>query len=135
MAPDGYIHNRKRAVWGAFFVALGVLLLLERLGVAGFTHVASWWPMLLVVVGFTSLVEGRVGSALSMMLLGGWFFAVTSRWHGLTYGNSWPLVLVIVGVGVVVKALTGEDRWHRRRILRGLADEDLRHRPEEGGRP
>jgi len=112
MVTGGSNRNTKRAIWGVFLIALGVLFLLEHMGVPGFADVGSWWPLILVVVGITSLVEGRVGSALTMMLLGGWFFAVTNDWHGLTYANSWPLVLVVVGVGMVVKALTGEDR-HR----------------------
>ena len=119
MAQDGFTRNLKRAIWGMFLIALGVLFLLERMGIPGLANPGSWWPLILVVVGLTSLVGGRVGSALTMMLLGGWFFAVTNGWHGLTYVNSWPLVLVAVGVGMVVKALTGEDR---------------RPRPPEGGR-
>jgi hypothetical protein len=36
---------------------------------------------------------------------------------GLGWHNSWPLLLVAVGIGMVVKALTGEDgrRWPPRR--------------------
>jgi hypothetical protein len=48
-----------------------------------------------------------------MILLGAWFLAVTSGWMGLTYGNSWSLVLVAAGVGIVAKALTGEERRRR----------------------
>ena len=120
MVTGGSNRNTKRAIWGVFLIALGALFLLERMGVPGFANVNSWWPLILVVLGVISLVEGRVGSALAKLLLGGWFLAVTNDWYGLTYGNSWPLVLVAVGVGMVVKALTGEDR---------------RARPLEGGRP
>jgi hypothetical protein len=66
------------------------------------------------VVGVTHLVERRWGAALTMFLLGGWFLAVTSGWMGLTYGNSWSLVLVAVGAGIVVKVLTGEERRNHR---------------------
>jgi hypothetical protein len=44
------------------------------------------------------------------LLLAAWFFAVTFDWGGLTYANSWPLALVAIGVGVVIGAITGEDR-------------------------
>jgi hypothetical protein len=126
MAPDGNAHGIKKAIWGVFLIALGVLFLLERMGVAGFRDIGAWWPLILVVVGITSLVQGRVGSALTMILLGGWFLAVTNDWDGLTYANSWPLVLVAVGMGIVVKALTGEDRRHHH-------GEEWRHRHPEGG--
>jgi hypothetical protein len=119
MAAAGHTRGMKKVIWGVFLIALGVVLLLERLGLPGLVEVEAWWPLVLVVIGVTSLVDGRPGSALTMMLLGVWFFAVTNDWNGLTYGNSWPLVLVAVGAGMVVKALTGEDR---------------RARPTEGGR-
>ena len=113
MAQDEGTRIFKKVIWGIFLIALGVLFLFERLGLPGFVDVETWWPLILVVIGITSLVDGRLGSALTMMLLGAWFFAVVNGWNGLTYGNSWPLVLVAVGAGMVVKALTGEDRRHR----------------------
>ena len=114
MDPGSGTHLIKKAIWGVFLIALGVLFLLERMGAPGFGHLYAWWPLLLIVAGITHLVEGRVGGAITLFLLGGWFFVVTWGWHGLTYANSWPLALVAVGVGMVVKALTGEERhrWH-----------------------
>ena len=117
MAQHEDTRNIKKAVWGIFLIALGVWFLLERSGRWGFTGIGEWWPLILVVIGITHLIERRVGSALTMILLGAWFLAVTSGWMGLTYGNSWSLVLVAVGVGSVMKALTGEER--RRHHLQG----------------
>lgn len=110
MAQDEGIRSTKKVVWGIFLIALGGLFLMERFGTWSFAGVAEWWPLILVVVGITHLIERRVGSALTMILLGAWFLAVTSGWLGLTYGNSWSLVLVVVGAGIVVKAFTGEER-------------------------
>jgi hypothetical protein len=39
-------------------------------------------------------------------------------WYGLDYHNSWPLVLVAVGAGIVVRALGGEPK---RRVPEGGA--------------
>jgi hypothetical protein len=114
MAQDGDTRNIKKAIWGIFLIALGAWFLLERSGMWGFASFGAWWPLVLVVIGVTHLIEGRLGSAVTMILLGAWFLAVTSDWMGLTYGNSWSLVLVAVGIGIVVKALTGEERRRRR---------------------
>jgi hypothetical protein len=111
-SSDG-IRDTKKIIWGVFLIALGVMFLLERFGVWSFTHLGEWWPLILIVIGITRLVERRLGSALTMILLGGWFFACESNWMGLDYHNSWPLVLVAVGVGIVVRALTGEERRHK----------------------
>ena len=110
MVQNEGTRDIKRVVWGIFLIGLGVLFLLERTGAWASIGLAEWWPLILIVIGVTRLVDGRLGAALTMFLLGGWFLAVTSGWMGLTYQNSWSLVLVAVGAGIVVKALTGE-RW------------------------
>jgi hypothetical protein len=110
MTQDEGIRNMKKVIWGVFLIALGGLFLFERFVPWGLAGMGEWWPLILVVIGITHLVERRVGSALTMILLGAWFLAVTSGWMGFTWHNSWPLVLVAVGAGIVVKALTGEER-------------------------
>ena len=80
------------------------------------------------MIGVTHLIDRRVGSALTMILLGAWFLAVTSGWMGLTYGNSWSLVLVAVGVGIVMTALTGEQRRRHPRREVGLDERGDRAR-------
>jgi len=110
MAPDEGTRNIKKVIWGVFLVALGVWFLLDHFVPWGLAGMGEWWPLILIVVGVTHLVERRFGAALTMFLLGAWFLAVTSGWMGLNYLNSWPLVLVAVGAGIVVKALTGEER-------------------------
>ncbi len=101
----------KRVIWGLFLVGVGVLFLLEQTGVV--EPLGTWWPLILIVIGITNLVERRLGGALMFFLLGAWFFAVSRGWHGMTYGNSWPLVLVAVGIAIVIKALTGEEPRRR----------------------
>jgi hypothetical protein len=34
--------------------------------------------------------------------------AANAGWYGLTWRNSWPLALVAVGAGIVVRALAGQ---------------------------
>jgi hypothetical protein len=121
MAQDEGIRSKKKVIWGVFLIALGVLFLFDRFVPWGLAGLGEWWPLILVVIGITHLVERRVGSALTMILLGAWFLAVTSGWWGFTWHNSWPLVLVVVGMGIVVKVLTGEER-HRGRTREGSLD-------------
>jgi hypothetical protein len=113
MEPDETKHDTKRIVWGVFLVALGALLLFERFGAFGWGGMVHWWPLILVALGVTRLIERRPGSALTLFLMGGWFMLCEYGWQGFTYGNSWGLVLVAVGAGIVVRALSGEQRSHR----------------------
>jgi len=103
-------HDRKRVVWGVFLIMLGGLLLLDRMDWFRWPGMLDWWPLIFVALGVIRLVERRLGSALTMFLVGGWFLACENDWGGLTYANSWGLVLVAIGAGIVVGALTGEHR-------------------------
>jgi hypothetical protein len=100
--------------WGLFLVALGVAFLLERAGVLPFGDVWQLWPVVFWVIAVNNAWERRWGSALMFLLLGAAFLAANYNWWGLTYSTSWPLILVAVGVGMVVRSLTGEQPRRRR---------------------
>jgi hypothetical protein len=114
--------HRDRIIWGLFLVALGVVLLLDRVGPWRMPGLGQLWPVILIVFALVRLFEGRPGSALTLAGLGFWFLAVEFTWYGLNWLNSWPLALVAVGLGIVVRALTGEDR---RRLCCPGVDRDL----------
>lgn len=107
--------NLKRTLWGGYLMLLGTAFLLDRLDVTDF----SWghlWPVVFFVIAGTRLVERRPGGAVSFVLLGLWFFACNEGWYGLDYRNSWSLLLIVVGLGIVIRALTREDTRRRRRL-------------------
>ena len=108
MEPDERIRGTKKLVWGFFLIALGGAFLLDRLHVVDLPSLGSLWPAVFLVIAVSHVAEGRLGSALTFLLLGAWFFACEFGWYGLDYGNSWPLVLIAVGAGIVVRALGGE---------------------------
>ena len=100
------MRNMRSAIWGVFLIALGSLLLLERLGALHLPE-GTLWPSILFVVAITHLVERRFGAALMFVMLGFVFLACTLGWYGMSYARSWPLLIVVAGVGIVVRALTG----------------------------
>jgi hypothetical protein len=105
---DQRIHTTKSVVWGFFLMAIGGAFLLDHLHVVDLPPVGRMWPAIFAVFSLLNLVEGRFGAALTNVLIGAWFFICEFHWHGLDYGNSWPLVLVAVGAGIVVRALGNE---------------------------
>ncbi len=108
--------RKDRIIWGLFLVALGALLLLDRFGPWEMPGLGQLWPVIILAFAVVRLFEGRPGGALTLTGLGLWFLAVEFHWYGLDWGNSWPLALVAVGLGIVVRGLTGEDRRHLRRM-------------------
>lgn len=104
----------KGAVWGVFLIVLGFGFLAERYGWIEIPAVARLWPVVFIVIATTHLIDKRWGSAVTFLLLGAVFLASANEWWGLEYRNSWPLLMVAGGVGIVVKALTREDSKRRK---------------------
>ncbi len=101
---------QRRIVIGLLFIAAGTLFALDRLGGYGLGDISQWWPLLVVLFGISRLaVPSRphdLGHGVSWTLIGLWLLAVQFHWHGFTYRNSWPLLFVASGTGMVVRALT-----------------------------
>src|SRR5437867_10242496 len=86
---------RKRATFGVFLILVGVVFLLTRLGYLHAHMWREWWPGILMVFGFATMITParprHVASGLTMILIGFWFFACIDHWYGLTYRTGWPI--------------------------------------------
>jgi hypothetical protein len=105
--------------WGVLLIAGGTMLLLERLGIADLSWIMrTFWPMFIVTVGMSKLFHRRsVWSGLWMIAVGGWLQAVTLHVAGLTYRSSWPLLLVILGAGMIGRTIL--ESFRRRDAIEG----------------
>lgn len=100
--------------WGLLLIAGGTALLLQRLGVADLSWIMrTFWPLFIVTVGVSKLFHRRsVWGGLWMIAVGGWLQAVTLHLSGLTYHSSWPLLLVILGAGMIGRTILESFRRH-----------------------
>ena len=101
-----------RSLVGIVLILLGMTFLLMNMGMIEHVHVWHFWPLILIVIGLGKLLQpesGRVRwNGLWLVLLGAWFQMVTLHIYGLTYRNSWPVVLIIWGLIHVGRALAGQ---------------------------
>lgn len=92
-------------VWGLAFIAMGVVFLLDRLHYMDIWTLWSWWPVAGAVWGLSRIVAWSsaddVGQGVTWTLIALWVLANQFEWLGLEWSNSWPLVLVAVGTGMV----------------------------------
>ena len=99
---------------GVILTGIGVLFLLDRMDVADFGNVIrDFWPCILILIGIPQLFRrDKVWSGLWLITLGAWMQVANLRLFGLTWATSWPLLLILVGAGLIVRALveglTGE---------------------------
>ena len=91
-------------------ILLGLAFLLMNMGIFEHVHFWHFWPLILVFIGLGKLLQPNLGKdrwdGLWLVLLGAWFLMVTLHMYGLTYRNSWPVVLIIWGLTYAGRALT-----------------------------
>ena len=122
----------RKCNWGGLTVGLvlvgfGVLLLLHKLGVVtGSIFIPGWWALPIIALGLAKTVRARrgkdAGEGVTLTLIGAWLYAAHTGYRGLDYGNSWPLILVAIGAGMVARAIANQ--WM---TDRGTAPREERH--------
>lgn len=95
---------------GVVFILVGAGLLLSR-----FTnfHFDNWWALFIFIPALISLgrawqgyqANGRLSEADGGALMGGLFMLLIASifLFGLNWGIMWPFVLIIIGIGALVK--------------------------------
>ena len=113
-------HRRRSPLGGIVFgtavVAIGVLFLLQNLGVLYVDEVWQYWPVLLMAVGISHVVSreqwfGRFWGVM-LTLLGGTLLAHNLGYlHGNPWNFVWPFLLIWFGVGMLIKSATRGRSW------------------------
>jgi predicted membrane protein len=95
-------------VLGTILAGVGVLLLLDNLGIGIFDRIWDWWPAILIVAGAARIATAcswgsRVwGSALiffgAVYLLNNLGFI-----HGNVWNFFWPVILIVVGLAMLAR--------------------------------
>src|SRR5262245_5072084 len=94
------------AVLGLLIVVLGLLLTADNLGWVHAQHfIWKYWPMILVVVGLTKLLQGSGGGR----LVGGFVMLIglgleAERLFDVDIDAWWPMLLVALGLIIVSRA-------------------------------
>jgi hypothetical protein len=106
--------------WGLALLGVGITFLLSEQGLLPPHFLYSWrlwWPGLLVAYGLVRLLRPRDASDIAggfvLILTSFWFFANLYHWRGFTWNTSWPIVLMISGFGMMLRAILSN--WMRDR--------------------
>jgi hypothetical protein len=98
-------------VTGLILIAVGITFLVGDFG----DMVRMWWPMIIVLVGVPRLFSARtVWSGFWLIAIGAWLQLVRLHLFGLTFLSSGPLVLIVIGAGIALRALFDVGREERR---------------------
>ena len=99
---------------GGALLLLGILLLLPAVGIHTLDVSWRWWPVILIAVGvgqFAGAENSRKrGEAVWTMFIGSWLLVSFLHAWGLTFGTSWPILLVGIGIRMIWKSLVQRER-------------------------
>ena len=126
-------HNRNMAgqvAVGIVIIGIGVLFLLNSLGIIAFHQAITFWPVALIALGAYVFFDRSPHSR----MVGGLFVAIGSvillkrlgildvRWQTL-----WPLGIIVVGALVLYAAVTGRKALSPATLMGEPAGEDVVH--------
>jgi hypothetical protein len=92
---------------GIVMILMGVVFTLEQFDVVEFGEIMSlYWPMIIVFLGASKLFDRHtVWSGLWLVAIGAWMQVARLHLFGLSFGTSWPILMIIFGAGVIVRAI------------------------------
>jgi hypothetical protein len=95
-------------VFGSAVIALGVLFMLDNLGIADAGEVLRWWPTVLIAYGVARLsgigCRANLSAGLLFTLGGSWWLLHNLGVLRLGIGAFWPVMLILVGFSMVTAA-------------------------------
>lgn len=98
-----------QVVLGVLVIAMGLLFLLDNLGILDMHRAFSFWPMVFVIVGTVKLCDTRSqgGTLLGASLVGVGVLMMLDRLDIINFNwrTLWPLVLIGLGGFLVAKAV------------------------------
>jgi hypothetical protein len=92
---------------GTMLIVVGTLFLLDRLRIEDFGDLLQlYWPLIIVFFGVSHLLRREsMWSGVWLVLTGVWLQMAHLHLFGLTYRNSWPLMLIALGAGITLRAV------------------------------
>ena len=129
MADERIREGAPRVALGLVVIAVGVLFTLDKLGYVNAGEFWEYWPVLLIGVGIGRVLQPRGtqgrGFGVVLMVLGAWFLLSNLDLIHYRFGDVWPLLLVVLGIMMVWRAITGPFfESPRRRLKEAMAAGD-----------
>ncbi|GGY66351.1 hypothetical protein GCM10011613_07850 [Cellvibrio zantedeschiae] len=97
----------QRIILGGFIIALGILALVDRLGIFSIGSIFQFWPTVFVVVGLlkiaasksrSSIATGSIFIAIGVVMQLNNLGIIHFSWH-----DWWPVILIGVGISIIFK--------------------------------
>src|SRR4029453_1491232 len=111
MNLDAKLDARQRhrrvtaAVFGVILISLGAMFILQNFGMVDAGEIGSWWPVLLLGFGMSSLIApkdpGDAAAGAAMTGLGAFFLLRKFDVIDWRLRDAWPVFLIFAGVALI----------------------------------
>jgi uncharacterized membrane protein HdeD (DUF308 family) len=120
---DSY-HWRRQLMLGLVLLGLGGIFLLDQMELLDIYDLWHYWPLAMVLVGLNKMIgypsAKDFTNGLWTMYVGFWLFANFEHLLGLDFFNSWPYLVIGLGITMIIKpfihnrfaANASKDRCH-----------------------
>jgi predicted membrane protein len=93
---------------GTILAGVGVLLLLDNLGIRVFDRIWEWWPCILIAAGGARVATactwgGRVWGSVVLFIGAVFLLDNLGYIHGNVWNFFWPVILIAVGIGMLTR--------------------------------
>ena len=104
-----------RVLFGVLVIAVGVLFLVDKAGIAELDGLLDWWPSLIILYGAWRLIANRFRSLFLPLLLifGGVVLQLQQLDTADVFGTIWPAFLIALGVAIVIGGMRSRNRRQR----------------------
>ena len=93
---------------GLFLLIAGIALMLDRFDIFYTGPIWHYWPVIIITIGIGRLLDAQFGweyrKAFTMLFVGCWLLVSELHVFGLDYHNSWPILLIGIGIGMMWKS-------------------------------
>lgn len=100
---------RRQVMWGVVLIMVGITVFLHQMDLIELNGIRHYWPLILVVFGINKMVgyptAKHFSSGLWLVFIGLWLFACFEHFFGMTFRNSWPIIIVASGVSMIIEPL------------------------------
>ncbi len=100
---------------GVLLAAVGILFTLDNLGLAHASAYLRYWPAGVIAIGLLKLWDSRGGhggvlGGFVLTMIGLWLLLEATVDVRISFGDMWPMLLVLLGSHLVWRGLTGQRR-------------------------